>query len=112
MKKITLSLALALSAGFVFGQSQRLVLAEEFTQASCPPCASQNPAFNALLTSNASKITLIKYQTSWPGVDPMNAQNPGEVAARVTLYGVSGVPDSPMDGVEQTGSSYTGAPAN
>src|SRR3954467_14352034 len=96
-------------SALAFGQSQRLVLAEEFTQASCPPCASQNPAFNALLTANASKVTSIKYQTSWPGTDPMNAQNPNEVATRVALYNVSGVPDSPMDGVEQTGGSYTGA---
>ena len=76
----------------------RLVLAEEFTQASCPPCASQNPAFNTLLTANAAKVISIKYQTSWPGVDPMNAHNPTQVATRVTYYGVTGVPEVALDG--------------
>lgn len=97
---------------FAFGQSQRMVLAEEFTQASCGPCAAQNPTFNALLLANTSKVIPLKYQTSWPGVDPMNAQNASDVSNRVSFYGVTGVPDSPMDGVEQTGGSYTGAPAN
>jgi Secretion system C-terminal sorting domain len=112
MKKITLLAVALASTGLGMAQSQRTVLAEEFTQASCPPCAAQNPAFNALLDLNPTKIVSIKYQTSWPGVDPMNAQNPTDVATRVTYYGVSGVPDAPMDGVEPAGSSYLGAPAN
>ncbi len=83
-----------------FAQSQRLVLYEEFTQASCPPCAAANPAFNAFLNANTTESTSIKYQTSWPGVDPMNAQNPSEVANRVGFYNVTGVPDAIMDGAE------------
>lgn len=112
MKKSTLLVSMLVLGAAAFGQSQRLVLAEEFTQASCGPCAAQNPTFNTLLAANTAKVVSIKYQTSWPGVDPMNAQNTTDVATRVSYYGVSGVPDSPMDGVEQTGGSYTGAPAN
>ncbi len=82
---------------------QRLVLAEEFTQASCGPCASQNPGFNAVLTANAAKVISIKYQTSWPGVDPMNAQNPTEVQTRVDYYGITGVPHAQMDGTVVNG---------
>jgi hypothetical protein len=89
-----------------------MVLAEEFTQASCPPCASQNPTFNTLLNNNPTKVVAIKYQTNWPGTDPMNANTQSMVGPRVTYYGVSGVPHATMDGVAQTGSSYTGAPAN
>jgi len=33
-------------------QSQRMVLIEEATNASCGPCASQNPAFDILLNQN------------------------------------------------------------
>lgn len=73
-------------------------LHEEFTQASCGPCASQNPAFNAVLAANTAKATSLKYQTSWPGVDPMNAQNPTDVQTRVNYYSVNGVPDAIMDG--------------
>jgi hypothetical protein len=112
MKKITMLLAAFVVSGMGMAQSQRTVLAEEFTQASCGPCAAQNPAFNTLLAANTAKVVSVKYQTSWPGVDPMNAQNPTDVATRVSYYGISGVPDGPMDGTEPTGSSYTGAPAN
>ena len=99
-----MTLGLALSAGFLFAQSQRLAFVEEFTQASCGPCASANPAFNTLLAANTSKITSVKYQVSWPGTDPMNTQTAGEVANRVTYYAVSGVPDARLDGNVTSGS--------
>ena len=112
MKKITLALTAIICYGAITAQPTRLVLFEEFTQASCGPCASQNPAFNALLAANSAKAISIKYQTSWPGVDPMNAANPVDAQARVTYYSVSGVPWSAMDGSATTGGSYSGAPAN
>ncbi len=112
MKKLYL-LAIALMAGSaVFAQSTRTILAEEFTQASCGPCASQNPAFNTLLQANEANVIPLKYQTSWPGVDPMNAQTQTWVGPRVTFYGVSGVPTACLDGVQLTGANYTGAPSN
>lgn len=100
MKKVLPLVVLALGASQLsFGQeAPRLVLLEHFTQASCGPCATYNPAINALLESNAGNVIAIKYQTSWPGTDPMNAANPTDVANRVTLYGVSGVPHSVIDG--------------
>lgn len=114
--KTTLGMVGALVLGLsvsAFGQAPRLVLAEEFTQASCGPCASQNPAFNALLQANPTKIIDIKYQTSWPGFDPMNQQNPNEVQSRVTYYGVTGVPNAFIDGSVVTNdcNAYDGAPA-
>jgi hypothetical protein len=89
----------------LYSQSQRFILFEEFTQASCGPCAAANPAFNALLNANTAKCTSIKYQTSWPGYDPMNEHNPVDVASRVSYYNVSGVPDVVMDG-----NAYHGSP--
>ncbi len=86
------------------GQSTRMVLAEEFTQASCPPCATQNPTFNSLLDANSTKVVAIKYQTNWPGVDPMNVNTQSMVGPRVTYYSVTGVPWAAMDGTAQTGS--------
>ena len=113
MKKITFLVATLAISSIGMAQSQRTVLAEEFTQASCGPCASQNPAFNTLLATNIAKVVSLKYQTSWPGVDPMNAQNPTDVATRVSYYGVSGVPEAPMNGATYlAGASYAGAPAN
>jgi hypothetical protein len=113
MKKnyLIISMFIALSVS-VFSQSQRFVLFEEFTNASCGPCAAQNPAFDNLLAANTSKCTSIKYHTSWPGTDPMYSHNPADVAARVTYYGVSGVPYAVMDGTPVAGSNYLGAPSN
>lgn len=77
---------------------QRRVLIEEFTNASCGPCAAQNPAFNATVKANEQFLTPIKYQTNWPGFDPMNQQTQTEVAPRVTYYGVTGVPNGRQNG--------------
>ena len=91
MKKITL-LVLGMVNMITFAQTQRTVLLEEFTQASCSQCAAANPTFNKFVANNASKLVSIKYQTSWPGADPMNAQNKGEVATRVTYYNIVSTP--------------------
>ena len=74
-------------------------LIEHFTQASCGPCASQNPTMHSTLTTfGAANYVKVTYQTSWPGVDPMNAAYPTGPSARVNYYGVNGVPDVSMNG--------------
>lgn len=87
--------------------ADKLVLVEHFTQASCAPCASQNPALDALITSaqNIDRVTHIAYHTSWPGVDPMydfNVTN-GMGDARVSYYDVTGVPDCVIAGNQGQG---------
>lgn len=115
MKNLLLLVVAVLATQFSFGQATRLVLVEEFTQASCGPCAATNPAFDALLGSaaNLSKAVRLKYQTDWPGYDPMNEQNPAEVQTRVTYYGVDGVPYGVVDGVSIADDcgAYLGAPS-
>jgi hypothetical protein len=96
-KALLLSLLVALTVG-LSAQSQRMALLEHFTQASCGPCATYNPLVKQYFTANPTNRIAIKYQTSWPGVDPMNAHNPTQVADRVTYYGVTGVPDVVIDG--------------
>jgi hypothetical protein len=98
------------TSSYVFSlgaSSQRLVLIEHFTQASCGPCATQNPALDALITSstNIDKVAHIAYHTSWPGVDPMydfNLAN-SEDNARVDYYSVSGVPNCVIAGNQGQG---------
>ncbi|WP_020535989.1 Omp28-related outer membrane protein [Lewinella cohaerens] len=97
MRKLLL-LALACAPIFLLAQAQRTVLIEHFTNASCPPCEAQNPAFNALIRANPDKVISVKYQAPFPGFDPMNQQNPGEVNTRGDYYGLSGVPTAWMDG--------------
>lgn len=99
-RKFTLlTLLCALFAFQGFAQSPKMVLVEEGTQASCAPCAAQNPDFDILLDANADKVVVLKYQTSWPGFDQMNLDNPTEVQERVDYYGIEGVPMSAVNGV-------------
>lgn len=100
MKKFLLSALCAFSTtAFVQAQVAQLPLVEHFTQASCGPCASQNPALYATLgtfgSANYSKIT---YQVSWPGVDIMNAEYAAGPNDRRNYYGVSGVPNASLNG--------------
>ena len=111
MKKLSNLAFVLLCAAAVSAQHQRRVLIEEFTNASCPPCAAQNPAFNATIDANFEYLTPIKYQTNWPGYDPMNVQAQTDVAPRVTYYGVSGVPNGRQNGTLEVFpmTSYTAA---
>lgn len=112
MKILYTSLILSILSLAAFGQSQRTVLHEEFTNASCPPCASQNPSYNALLDANADNSVNIKYQTAFPGYDPMNEHNPAEVQTRFDYYqDIEGVPTAIIDGeIPDVSPSYAGAP--
>lgn len=93
-------------------QSQRFLMVEEATNASCGPCASQNPAFDALLQNNLDKLVALKYHWYFPGYDPMHNHNSEENNARVSYYNINGVPHALIDGTSLTGSSYTGSPSN
>jgi len=112
MKKILL---LALSVLWMVGlnaqvsltRAKKYAIFEHFTQASCGPCAAQNPAFqDNILTQNKGALHHIAHHTSWPGYDPMHDYNPEDVQARVDYYGVNGVPDMVM-----LGNQYQGSPA-
>ncbi len=106
MKKTGLLLSLLIFTSlFSFGQAQRRVLVEEATNASCGPCASQNPAFDALLQQNADIVSVIKYHASWPGTDPMYNHNTEENSSRISYYGVTGVPTA------MVGGQFNGSPS-
>ena len=88
-------------------QARKIVLFEHFTNASCGPCASQNPIFDQNIRSkNKGNYIHVAYHTVWPGRDPMNAYNKEDVAARVSYYGVTGVPDMVLQG-----NQYQGGPS-
>lgn len=74
-------------------------LFEHFTQASCGPCATQNPGFkSSILDPNPHTVRHISYHTSWPGVDPMYNENKAASDARVSYYGITGVPTIVLQG--------------
>ncbi len=102
MKKFLLLGLLLCSLYSMAQQAKRHVLFEHFTQASCGPCADQNPAFQAFFEQNTTNAHHIAYHTAWPGDDPMNEDNPEEVDARVQYYGVGGVPAILVSGENET----------
>ena len=90
-----ISLALPTLCG---AQARRIPMFEHFTQASCTPCAAQNPAFTTLKNANVGNLNHVAIHTSWPGTDPMYTANMPESAAMVGLYGISGVPNVVLNG--------------
>ena len=99
MKKTLLCLSLSLAFGVSNAQVQKTPFVEHFTQASCGPCASQNPGMYTILnTFGSANYVKLTYQVSWPGTDPMNAEYPAGPSARTTYYGVTGVPDCSLSG--------------
>jgi hypothetical protein len=104
--RIALVVLIAGSTSGLFAQAKRFALIEHFTQASCGPCALQNPFLQAVLDITRGTTHHIAYHTSWPGYDPMNLYNPSQVAQRVSYYGVTGVPDCFL-----LGNMYHGGPS-
>jgi hypothetical protein len=90
--------------------AQRCVLCEDFTNASCPPCASLNPGLRAMLHAmGEDTVVAVAFHVWWPGVDPMYNLNTPEVQARANYYGVpsQGVPHVRVDGSWST-TGYSG----
>lgn len=73
---------------FSSAQSPRLVLLEEFTSATCGPCANANANIHSWLTANPDLFTAIFYHMSWPapGNDPMYLANTVDNNARRSFY--------------------------
>ncbi|ROL62271.1 hypothetical protein D9V86_01555, partial [Bacteroidetes/Chlorobi group bacterium ChocPot_Mid] len=109
MKRLIIP-ALILSVLFSYecvAQARKYVLIEHFTNASCAPCALNNPIFDSTITKkNIGNIIHVSYHTVWPGVDPMNAYNQQDVADRVLYYSITGVPH-----IQINGSKWDGMPA-
>lgn len=106
---------------FVFGylslpaQSIRKVLVEEATNASCAPCAAQNPSFQQWIFRNLERIVPVIYHAWWPGAkDPMYLYDTIMNQTRIKYYGISGVPSGRIGGkiAPSSGSWYAGAVAD
>jgi hypothetical protein len=109
MKKLILVFLALIGTMTGYSQSQRLVLLEEFTSATCGPCVSKNTTFHNWQTQNPDKFTSIYYHVNWPSAgDPMNLANPADASTRVNYYMPSGnhyVPYSVLDGNYYNGSA-------
>jgi hypothetical protein len=109
MKKFLFSFSIFLATGLLMalnaqdGGAKRYVLFEHYTNASCGPCATQNPVFEAFYEEHLIDARHIEFHTSWPGVDPMHDLVVSEVQAMVDYHGVTGVPDMFANGGDAGG---------
>ncbi len=90
-------------------QSPRFAVLEEGTNASCPPCAAQNPTYEAYIRKArlSTNVISLTYHTWWPGRDVMYNADTSISQVRVPYYGFSGVPTAIVGG-----KYYQGAPAD
>ena len=100
---ITDTLSNNLGAGRVFVAhylGTKRVLFEEFTNASCDPCAAFNPQWTALVKNFIyDQVIPFVYHVWWPGnTDPMYLYNTAMSQERVNFYGVNAVPHPRVDG--------------
>ena len=113
----TLLLFLILASSMAFAQSKRMTLIEEGTNASCPPCARENPTFEKYLVKPhiMPQVIPLVYHASWPGRDVMYSANTAMHTGRiVTYYAINGVPTITVNGrfpTKVTG-GWNGAPSD
>lgn len=78
----------------------RKVLFEEATNASCVPCANNNPFLKAYIEAKGDSIIALKYHASFPGFDPMYQHNPTQNVERYSgYYGMNAMPWLNVDGI-------------
>lgn len=85
--------------------AQRKVLIEQFTNSGCPPCAANTPVIASYVNNHPNNVLMLSYHTSFPYLDSMYYENPGQSDQRVAFYGVPSVPHSVVDGNVYAGAS-------
>jgi hypothetical protein len=106
MKNTILTFAVVLSISPTVIAQSRVVLIEQFSNSSCPPCGAVSPAVYAFANNNQPDVAVIAYHTAFPyNNDSMYFENPTEATQRVNYYSVSGVPNSILDGNVYNGST-------
>lgn len=113
----TLIALMAISLLPAKADSPRKVVIEEGTNASCGPCARQNPTFQAYVENNKDMVISLKIQAWFPGRDIMNAADSNMHNSRIRYYGIQniGVPCAAVNGSILDASSanyYNGAPSD
>jgi hypothetical protein len=80
------------------GERSKMALIEHFTNTSDEASLSADTQLDALANSYPLDIIDIQYHTSFPGIDPFNQQNMVDPRTRASLYQVSTVPVSILNG--------------
>jgi thiol-disulfide isomerase/thioredoxin len=103
MKK-TIFLTLIILPALIF--AQKVVLIEQFTNASCGSCAEYTPQVVQYADSHNDNIISIVYHGPYPGLDSMYTESAEDVNSRMDFYNIFSVPTSFVDGTFFQGSSF------
>jgi tetratricopeptide (TPR) repeat protein len=80
-------------------ESGRVVLAELFTGADCPPCVAAELAFDGILDRyDRATVAVLEYHLNIPAPDPMTNEDSEQ---RVYYYSVAGTPGAVVDGIDR-----------
>ena len=96
--RLTVFIVLLFLTSTLFAQTRRIVLLEEATNASCPPCAYYNPGLQKFYAQHFGGVVSVRYHAWWPGTDPMYQAAKDDCINRIHYYNISGVPNYVMDG--------------
>jgi hypothetical protein len=106
MKNTILTFVIILTSATTSFSQTRVVLIEQFSNSSCPPCGAVSPSVYAFANNNQPDVAVIAYHTLFPyNNDSMYFENPTEATQRVNYYSVAGVPNSVLDGNVYNGST-------
>jgi thiol-disulfide isomerase/thioredoxin len=81
-------------------RTDRVVLAEVFTGAGCPPCVAADLAADLAMERYGTELAVIMYHEHIPQPDPMTTP---QTTARFKYYAGTGVPTLAIDGVAMVG---------
>ena len=89
--------------GFAFdnifiGERIRRSLLEYFTNSASIVCKEADDVVDNFAKSNPGSVIDLQYHVDYPGVDPMNVNNPYPPSTRSFKYGVQGVPFAVLNG--------------
>jgi len=86
----------------ISAQVPKKILMEYATGSNCGPCATYNPGNYDFLKTNYKNTVAVWYHAWWPffADDPMYLANIDENTARINYYGINGVPDYVLNGIE------------
>ena len=86
---------------FFLFDTQHVVLGEEFTSTTCPPCFSSSLVLDTLAELHSESFVVIRYHVWWPypGDDPFYLANVEENSARNEYYDNKGTPNLFLDGI-------------
>jgi hypothetical protein len=91
---------LLISIASVSFAAQRVVLLEDATSTTCPPCGSAHPTLQAIRNNFGSQIAIVAWHCWWPspGDDPFYWHNTPPQQTRINYYAINAIPDMCIDG--------------